>query len=409
MRPLVADRGARGYKAGRKTGNSMSQAVSRFIDAVRWIAALIVALHHCNNVFVNQADIMKAEHDAPVYVWWFATSYTFAHGAVVVFFVLSGFLVGGAAVNRARAGKAYLRNYLIDRSARIYIVLVPALALSVFLDLVGQRVFAGLGVYEHPVYQAALKLEYIPATLVSLQAIWFPTFGTNAALWSLGMEFWYYVICGLIVAPLCAAYATSARWTAFAIAVVLFITLSLPGSYFLFGGAIWALGALVRIAPRPLMRSKWLALVIWAVAVTIMRLVTRGAIIEAHPLKEIVDSVNALLFANILLTLRFDEGEGFSWCRAKYHAAFSHFAYSLYSIHWPILMWLQAAAAIAFGIGWSQRLATPLHYFVALGALAVVFGLAYVFSRLTEARTDRLRTWLRRKIPGGAAAPARTA
>ena len=406
MRPLVAERDAPVYKAGENTGKSMSQAVSRFIDAVRWIAALIVALHHCNNVFVNQADIMKAEHDAPVYVWWFLTSYTFAHGAVVVFFVLSGFLVGGGAVNRARAGKPYLRNYLIDRSSRIYIVLVPALALSVLLDLVGQRVFAGLGVYEHPVYQAALKLEYIPATLVSLQAIWFPTFGTNAALWSLGMEFWYYVVCGLVVAPLCAAYATSARWTAFAIAVAIFVVLSLPGSYFMFGGAIWALGALARIAPRPLMRSKWLALVIWAAAVTIMRLVTRGAIIEAHPLKEIVDTINAVLFANILLTLRFDTGEGFSWCRARYHAAFSNFAYSLYATHWPILMWLQAAAAIAFGVGWNQRLATPRHYFVALGALALLFALAFVFSRITEARTDRLRTWLRRKIPGAAALAA---
>ncbi|HQV19270.1 MAG TPA: PLP-dependent transferase, partial [Gordonia sp. (in: high G+C Gram-positive bacteria)] len=69
------------------------------------------------------------------------------------------------------------------------------------------------------------------------------------------------------------------------------------------------------------------------------------------------------------LTLRFDTGEGFSWCRARYHAAFSNFAYSLYATHWPILMWLQAAAAIAFGVGWNQRLATPRHYFVALGAL----------------------------------------
>ncbi|MCC2102307.1 MAG: hypothetical protein KDJ12_15450, partial [Hyphomicrobiales bacterium] len=73
---------------------------------------------------------------------------------------------------------------------------------------------------------------------------------------------------------------------------------------------------------------------------------------------------------------------------------------------WPILMWLQAAAAIAFGVGWNQRLATPRHYFVALGALALLFALAFVFSRFTEARTDRLRTWLRRKIPGAAALAA---
>ena len=66
----------------------MSNAVSRFIDAMRWLAALMVALHHANNMFINQADLMKAEHWPPVYAWWFITAYTFAHGAVVVFFVV---------------------------------------------------------------------------------------------------------------------------------------------------------------------------------------------------------------------------------------------------------------------------------------------------------------------------------
>lgn len=80
----------------------MSKAVSRFIDLVRWIATIFVALHHVNNVFINQADMMKAAHAPPVYVWWFLTAYTFAHGAVVVFFVISGFLVGGAAFNERK-------------------------------------------------------------------------------------------------------------------------------------------------------------------------------------------------------------------------------------------------------------------------------------------------------------------
>ena len=382
----------------------MSNAVSRFIDAARWIAALMVALHHTNNVFINQADIMKAEHWPPVYAWWFATAYTFAHGAVVVFFVLSGFLVGGAAIGKARAGKPFLRKFLIDRTSRIYIVLLPALALTFALDTLGQRVFAGLGVYEHPLYQATLKNEYLLPTVIGLQGIWFPTYGTNAALWSLGMEYWYYVICGLGLLPLSAAYGAGARWSGVALASALFLAFAVAPSYFLFGSTLWALGALARVAPQPLMRSRWLALALWAVAVSVIRLVSHGAIIEDHPRKEAIDAVNALLFANILLTLRFDTSEGFSWCRAKFHGALSHFSYSLYAMHWPVLMWLQGAALVAFGAEWNQQLASPLHYAVATAAIASLMLCAWAFSRATEARTDELRSWLARVLPGGATA-----
>jgi len=382
----------------------MSNAVSRFIDAARWLAALMVALHHANNIFINQADMMKAAHWPPVYVWWFLTAYTFAHGAVVVFFVLSGFLVGGAAIERARAGKPYIRRYLIDRTSRIYIVLLPALALTFLLDTIGKTVFAGLGAYEHPVYQAAMKSEYLLPSLVSLQGIWFPTYGTNSALWSLGMEYWYYVVCGLVLMPLSAAYSAGQKGAGFALAAALFVAMAVSPSYFLFGSTLWALGALARIAPRPLMRSRWLALGLWIVVMVAVRLLSRGAIIEDHPRKELIDAVNALLVANLLLTLRFDASEGFWFCRPKYHTALSQFSYSLYATHWPVLLWTQGVALMIFGAGWNQKLATPVHYAVAIGALVFVMFFAWAFSRATEARTDVLRLWMGRVLPGDATA-----
>ena len=378
----------------------MSNAVSRFIDAARWIAALMVALHHANNMFINQADMMKAAHWPPVYVWWFLTAYTFAHGAVVVFFVLSGFLVGGTTIERARGVKPYLRRYLIDRASRIYIVLLPALALTFLLDNLGARIFAGLGAYEHPAYQAAMKSEYLWPTIIGLQGIWYSTYGTNGAMWSLGMEFWYYVICGLVLLPLSAAYSAGQKGAGTALAIAVFIALAVSPSYFLFGSSLWALGALTRIAPRPLMRSRWLALMLWVAAVVAIRLLSRGAIIEDHPRKELLDAVNALLFANILLTLRFDGSEGFWACRGKIHATLSHFSYSLYAMHWPVMMWTLGVALMFFGPGWNQKLATPVHYAVALAALGIILCCAWAFSRVTEARTDALRLRLARVLPG---------
>ncbi len=384
----------------------MTPALSRFINCARWIAALFVVLQHVHALFVNQADIMSVRHAPPVYVWWFFATYTFAHGAVVVFFVLSGFLVGGGVIERTRAGKVYLRDYVIDRISRIYIVLLPTLALVFILDSVGRRIFAGLNIYEHPIYHGVFNPLYLLGTIVNLQGIWLPTFGTDAALWTLGMEFWYYIVCGLVLLPLSSAYAADARWAGGALGVVLFVALAIAPGYFLFGAAIWATGAAIRIAPRPLVRSKWLALLIWIAAVTTLRLVTRGAIIEDHPRMELIDSINALLFANVLLTLRFDQGEGFAWCRAKFHHAMADFSYTLYATHMPMLAWIWALTALLLGPDWRQSLATPLHYAWAAGSVVALIALSYAISRVTEAHTADLRRWLRRVTPGGAPATA---
>ena len=56
---------------------------------------------------------------------------------VDVFFVLSGFLVGGAVM---RAGPAFdWRTYAIARLSRLWVVLVPALLLTAALDQLAPR------------------------------------------------------------------------------------------------------------------------------------------------------------------------------------------------------------------------------------------------------------------------------
>ncbi|MDE2364194.1 MAG: acyltransferase [Hyphomicrobiales bacterium] len=387
----------------------MNPALSRFIDCARWIAASMVLLHHAHGAFVNQGDIMTAPHAAPVYVWWFITAYPFAHGAVVVFFVLSGYLVGGALFERARDGKAYLRNYLIDRTSRIYVVLVPTILLVFLLDATGRRLFAGLHVYDQPFYDGVFNPTYILTTLVSLQGIWFPTYGTDVALWSLGMEYWYYIVFALLASPFSRAYGGALRWTGLAIGLAALVALSIPGSYFLFGACVWALGAAIRFAPGPLLRSKWIALLLWLAVVSILRLVTRGAVIEDHPRKETIDAINALLFANLLLTLRFDAGEGFAWCRARFHSVFADFSYTLYAVHMSILVFIWGISARLFGPDWRQMLATPFHYAWAIGSIVLVAVIAFLLSRVTERRTGDVRSLLRRLAPGGDPAPARAA
>lgn len=185
----------------------MPIALSHFIDVARWVAALAVMLGHA--AFISLPDIMTAPHGPGVYVWWFMTA--FWHQAVIVFFVISGFLVGGKAFRLSRGDAPFLRDYLIDRFSRIYIVFAPALALGVFVDTLGRHVFAGAGIYEWPAWDGVFAPSHVFAALFQLQSIWSGPVGTNGPLWSLACEFWYYIVFPLLLAPLCGAYSARIR------------------------------------------------------------------------------------------------------------------------------------------------------------------------------------------------------
>ena len=108
--------------------------LSQLIEAFRWMGALAVVGLHATNLFLNQADIMSATHAAPVYAWWFLTGFESGHQAVVGFFDLSGYLVGGAVLARMREPKPFLKDYYLHRFTRVYVVLIPTLLLTLFLD-----------------------------------------------------------------------------------------------------------------------------------------------------------------------------------------------------------------------------------------------------------------------------------
>jgi peptidoglycan/LPS O-acetylase OafA/YrhL len=68
-------------------------------------------------------------------VFYLATG--LGHQAVMAFFVLSGFLVGGTVVSRAECGQWSWIDYAITRMTRLWMVLLPALLLTAFWDNLG--------------------------------------------------------------------------------------------------------------------------------------------------------------------------------------------------------------------------------------------------------------------------------
>ena len=375
----------------------MSPQVSNFIHVARWVAALAVLITHVDaNALVVLGD-MPPEMRGPIaYGVWFL--YGFAHHAVVVFFVLSGFLVGGGVIRAVLGGKAFLGTYIVDRTVRIYVVLVPVMVATALLDALGRQLFADTGAYLDPAFANRSSLFDFATNLASLQDIYFPYFGTNSALWTLSHEYWYYVTFGLIAMPLARPYRPAVRWACGALGVILLVILSASLSYHLFGFALWCLGAVAAVMARPMLSSARLSLVLFAATTIGLRLFLRYSLVEVWWIGGLADLAVALAFANLLLTLRFDAGPAWRACTHPLHARLSDFSYSLYALHMPVVIFLCAAAQHVFGFGFRTAPASGAHWLLAAGILCTVVLIAWLFSQLTEAHTQSVRRAIRTRI-----------
>jgi peptidoglycan/LPS O-acetylase OafA/YrhL len=154
----------------------MNKSTSLYLDFCRFAAALAVFLHH----FFD-----RPFYDGDIRVF-------FGRQAVVVFFVISGFVI--AYVTDQKEPDA--ANYCANRASRLYSVVVPALLLTLVFD--GAVKFIAPPLYDATVHTAPV-LRFI-GSLMFLNQSWNLTMAafSNGPFWSLCYEFWYYVIFGLV-------------------------------------------------------------------------------------------------------------------------------------------------------------------------------------------------------------------
>ncbi len=388
-------------------GECMPFILSQMIEAYRWIGALIVLSVHATNTFVSLADIMTAPHAAPVYLWWFVVNFPLGHQMVLGFFVLSGYLVGGAVLASIRKGKDFLREYLIHRFVRIYIVTIPTLVLTFFVDSIG-RGLPQPTFYDSPLFESHFAVSVFVGNVFNVQEILIPAFGTNGPLWSLACEFWYYICFPLLLLPLARNYSKLLRYGGFLLGAAIFVYLASASAWFRFGFLLWVLGALASLPRRPLIASRWAALAIYVVTLALVRLLVRGPFLDAHQwLQDAADLMGSLVLCNLLLAVRHAPDEGWNLLRPRFHHNFADFSFSIYSIHMPILIFWRAVADSVMGPEWAQRLATPAHWWTLLAVSCFIVAAAYGFSRLTEAHTGAGRRFLSGALPRFALAERR--
>src|SRR5579875_667998 len=104
----------------RPTSLPLTRETSLYLDATRALAALVVFLVHFSKPQISGGLFWQV---AP-----------FGGDAVIVFFVMSGFVIAHATARGERSAA----TYFVNRAARIYSVAVPAIALTLACDFIGR-------------------------------------------------------------------------------------------------------------------------------------------------------------------------------------------------------------------------------------------------------------------------------
>jgi peptidoglycan/LPS O-acetylase OafA/YrhL len=361
------------------------------LDALRGLAALLVLVGHLRFFLFPAWDAVP---HTPILAFVYAVT-GLAHPAVILFFVLSGYLVGGPAIGRAWSGTWNGRRYGVHRVVRLLVVLVPALVLTWAWDAIGQAVNADAyrGAYAARIVNgptstlpAVHGISVALGNLVGLQTVLVPVFGSNGPLWSLANESWYYVLGGAAAWLIAAGRRprTGSSWVA-ALALVVITTLLLPGAMWR-GAAMWFAGAAgerLLASWRPRLRVRWLVL-----GVALLAAAASSVVFARHADWSDVAVGAAAALAVPCLAAAPSLGCGYR----RVATSLSDISYTLYLTHFPA-----AFALYALVFRGRQAVTVTMGVAFVVGSL-VLLAYAAALWWLVERHTPAIRRWAETRL-----------
>ncbi|MEY3399204.1 MAG: hypothetical protein RL220_1798 [Bacteroidota bacterium] len=310
----------------------MDQGASVMLDLVRVVVAQIVVVTHCADILgeVNYpADRFFAE--------WGAI-------AIVIFFVLSGYVIAYSTLRRIQSGgDAYgFRDYFLERFVRIYTTLLTGMVFLGLLSLVAYFVWQTplstvkwndaignvLMIVNHPVLIQLRK---------SVDASWigffeFKYWGGSLPVWTLSIEWWMYMCFGWIL------LAKSRSWYFWPVLILMGIS---PLMELIYGSRLqpglpffWCLG----IAAVLMSNNLWKLPVIWSrllMTICVFIILLAGSYIGWRV-------AGLVFFVFLMLTLSFyrNRETNISPRFSKIVKFMSGYSFMIYIVHFPVVQFV---------------------------------------------------------------------
>ncbi|WP_139112970.1 acyltransferase [Mucilaginibacter sp. PPCGB 2223] len=305
----------------------MNKSTSLYLDLLRVVAAFGVLLVHANLSFFSNNLYFREEY---------------GHKLVMVFFVLSGYLIAFT-VDKKNKGAT---KYLVDRTSRLYSVVLPALLLTFILDTLGKHFNAAA--YAGQVAPGNQLLRYL-LNATFLSQIWKLSTkpSSNGPFWSISYEFWYYMLFAVYIYLQGAKRYIAAALICFLIGIK--ILLLLP---------VWVFGCLAYRASSKYTLSKGMAATIFTLTLTAVVVLTcfwdfsvfADRLVFGKPpfyfsSRFVFDWVyGALVAINLFSVSYLADGFRLPGFLEKAVKHLSSVTFSLYLYHAPILIFISAVA-----------------------------------------------------------------
>lgn len=349
-----------------------------WLDLLRFISAFIVVVAHCRvNFFAIFSQLNTEYQTFSTKIFYLLTS--FSDDAVFVFFLLSGFLVGGGILNSIfHREQIDWRKFAISRFVRILIPLFASLLLCVLVYYLEGKT---------PSY------VNIIGNALSLQGVFVPNEG--GVLWTMPYIVWSYVfLLSLILIDSKIRKNKIIGLGVFCITISLFLLFPHPKCFLCV--ALGALSFFIRRIKFP----KWvLILSLFVVVVTALTAkfakpsMSRDVSMFSFVNLDVLNFIEAFFIAILLSHItKINPKRNISIKLDKIGSKLSVFSYSLYLSHYPlikIMLWLGFPRSTVVDL-------SSVSFLILVILLCV--GLGYVFYLLFEKPTGIFRKWLLKKF-----------
>jgi peptidoglycan/LPS O-acetylase OafA/YrhL len=380
--------------ATQRDSRGTTPSATAFLDTLRFIAANLVMLSHILLVFYGNKVTYKGRGVA-----------------VIILFVLSGFLITRSLLYRAKKPGTHMPAFLADRVARIMTPFVPVLLIIALLNAtvihtdwslegLSTGFIALLGnlflLFDYPIFQM-LDIAHVDVSAWRIRP-----YNTAEPFWTVAIEFWIYIAASLLV--FCVLMREKIRLlyvlglALISLPVVIWNAADGAGKSL---SLVWLVGGMAGFlvvymgVDSKAARSKPLAT--WLVTIGAAALVGRIFKLGFDPYDLQTAFLMTLIFFGIFL--RLNQATTVWKTSASLAKFFASYSYSLYLVHNTVLVIVFENTQ-----GWPKAYAIALGVVLAHAAALLIY---HAFEKHHRAVGTYLRPIFTRQLvrPGAATAP----
>ncbi|UPT76871.1 acyltransferase [Sulfurovum sp. XGS-02] len=314
---------------------NIAPVLSNYLNFLRWIAAFLVVIGHLRSlIYPEYSQVINPSFLETIF--YFITG--LGHEAVIIFFVLSGYLVGGEFISMHKCKKQFY-IYFIKRFSRIFTVFLPAIVIGGILDYIGITYLNTNGIYSNMYHFSAMNYSVIDRlsintlifNILMMQTSLSNTFGSNGPLWSLANEWWYY----MLLPALYIIFNKNKIFLKATLFIVVLIMIFILNNNLLIYFSTWLLGALVFLFKKKFHFPFIIYISILLFLVSFI--VSRINLFDSQFLHDLIISLSLAFLINNLAFIN-NTRIFFS----KINSNLAKFSYSLYLFHFPLIVFVLA-------------------------------------------------------------------